>query len=194
MLKGSYRRSLKYVSLYGKQNQEEESTSCPEERAKHPSLLHRTGGALAPEVEAAGLVLPHSSSPVPPERQGTPSWPFLPLWLGSQSPLRPYSTGSGHFCTSVTGWAQRLQASRHQHGGCQDRSLAGRHTGIIPALLSQPSKLAPQSYQLLRRLGMVGKAVTFPPTQRTEASGPAAHDYGPLTATTPGTIALGGSV
>lgn len=164
MLKGSYRRSLKYVCLYGKQNQEEESTSCPEERAKHPSLLHCTGGALAPEVEAAGLVLPHSSSPVPPERQGTPSWPFLPLWLGSQSPLQPSSTGSGHFCTSVTGWAQRLQASRHQHGGCQERSLACRHTGIISALLSQPSKLARRGYQLLRRLGMVGKAVTFPLT------------------------------
>lgn len=58
---------------------------------------------------------------------------------------------------------------------------------------SQPSKLAPRGYQLLRRCGMVGKAVTFPPTQRTEASGPAAHDYGPLTATTPGTIALGGA-
>lgn len=135
---------------------------------------HR-GGALAPEVEAAGLMLPHSMSPVPPERQGTPSWPFLPLWLGSQSPLQPYSMGNGHFCTSVTGWAQRLQASRHQRGGCQERSLACRHTGIIPALLSQPSKLAPRGYQLLRRLGMVGKAVTFPPTQRTEASGPAVH-------------------
>lgn len=53
MLKGSYRRTLKYVCLYGKQNQEEESTSCPEERAKHPSLLHalmhRTGGGLWPQ-------------------------------------------------------------------------------------------------------------------------------------------------
>lgn len=87
------------------------------------------------KVEAAGLMLPHSTFPVTPERQGTLSWPSLPLRLESQSPLRLYSIGSGHFRTSVTGWAQRLQASCRLRGGCQERSLACRYTAVVPVLL-----------------------------------------------------------
>lgn len=145
MLKGSYRRSLKYISLYGNQKREEESASCQEERAKHPSLLHtrlhRTRGALArPQPSAkGGGCWPHAAtqhvSSNTRKAGDTLSWPSLPLRLESQSPLRLYSIGSGHFRTSVTGWAQRLQASCRLRGGCQERSLACRYTAVVPVLL-----------------------------------------------------------
>lgn len=102
------------------------------------------------KVEAAGLMLPHSTFPVTPERQGTLS--HGPLCHCGLSP-------SHHSGSTLQAAAIFVLQSRAGPSGCRPHvaSVVAARRGawlvgtrlLSQCCCSQPSKLAPRGYQLL---------------------------------------------
>lgn len=122
--------------------------------ASHTTASHQGGSGKAstacPKVEAAGLMLPHSTFPVTPERQGTLS--HGPLCHCGLSP-------SHHSGSTLQAAAIFVLQSRAGPSGCRPHvaSVVAARRGawlvgtrlLSQCCCSQRGKLAPRGYQLL---------------------------------------------